>query len=184
MTRLMDSSKSSWRLGRHSRISEFHRQPLKLLSDHQDSTPCVGPSRYVPGAPPPWQEMDICRERKARVKNTTGNPMDGDEQRAASYFQRVNWFCEKPWDVTSSFSLGFQTMEQTCDFVSMEFTHEPDPLTFQKRSVLSAVPPPEARRPLCHGHHARAFTAAVCSVRVNFGRCPPLLPSPASQMFS
>ena len=35
-------------------------------------------------------------------------------------------------------------------------------LQFQILTVLSAVPPPEARRPGCQGHQARAFTAAWC----------------------
>ena len=33
-------------------------------------------------------------------------------------------------------------------------------LQFHVLMHLSAVPPPEARTPDCHGHHATAFTAA------------------------
>ena len=35
-------------------------------------------------------------------------------------------------------------------------------LAFQKRMHLSAVPPPDARRPDLCGHHESAFTAAQC----------------------
>jgi len=37
---------------------------------------------------------------------------------------------------------------------------------FQKRKHLSAVPPPDTKRLLCHGHQARAFTAARCCSKV------------------
>ena len=40
---------------------------------------------------------------------------------------------------------------------------------FQKRMHRSAVPPPDARRPLWWGDQAMALTAAVCSVSLNTG---------------
>lgn len=40
---------------------------------------------------------------------------------------------------------------------------------FQKRMHRSAVPPPDARRPLWWGDQAMALTAAVCSVSLNVG---------------
>jgi hypothetical protein len=43
--------------------------------------------------------------------------------------------------------------------------------------VLSVVPPPVASKPFCHGHHARAFTAALCPFKVNL-----YLPAFMSQM--
>jgi hypothetical protein len=42
---------------------------------------------------------------------------------------------------------------------------------FQKRIHLSAVPPPDARRPCWCGDHAIALTAAVCCVSRNTGCC-------------
>ena len=35
----------------------------------------------------------------------------------------------------------------------------------------SAVPPPDANKCLCVGHHAKAFTAATCCTRVLRGLC-------------
>ena len=46
-------------------------------------------------------------------------------------------------------------MDLTCELVAMDSTHWPE-VAFQNLTVLSAVPPPEARRLLYHGHHARA----------------------------
>jgi hypothetical protein len=48
---------------------------------------------------------------------------------------------------------------------------------FQNFMVLSVVPPPVASKPFCHGHHARAFTAALCPFKVNL-----YLPAFMSQM--
>lgn len=42
-------------------------------------------------------------------------------------------------------------------------------VVFQKRIHLSAVPPPDARRPFWWGDHAMALTAAVCSVSFKIG---------------
>jgi len=42
---------------------------------------------------------------------------------------------------------------------------------FQNLIHLSAVPPPDARRPCWCGDHAIALTAAVCSVKRNTGCC-------------
>ena len=48
-----------------------------------------------------------------------------------------------------------------CDLVSTVLRHAPL-LVFQKRMVRSFVPPPDASRLRCHGHHASALTAAWC----------------------
>ncbi len=42
-------------------------------------------------------------------------------------------------------------------------------VVFQKRIHRSAVPPPDARRPLWWGDQAMALTAAVCSVSLKVG---------------
>jgi len=42
-------------------------------------------------------------------------------------------------------------------------------VVFQKRIHRSAVPPPDARRPLWWGDQAMALTAAVCSVNLKAG---------------
>jgi len=43
-------------------------------------------------------------------------------------------------------------------------------VVFQKRIHRSAVPPPDARRPVWWGDQAMALTAAVCSVSLKAGR--------------
>lgn len=55
----------------------------------------------------------------------------------------------------------FQIKEQIWEPVAIEFKHTPE-VVFQNLIVLSWVPPPVARRFGCHGHQARALTAAVC----------------------
>ena len=52
--------------------------------------------------------------------------------------------------------------------VSMLFSWWPF-VVFQKRIHLSAVPPPDARRPLWWGDQEMALTAAVCSVSLKAG---------------
>lgn len=113
------------------------------------------------------------------------------------YFHTMIWFWEYPWVLTSSFTFLHQARLQTwkqkaageddsknslnyfleaCSEllawlpVSTEFSMFP--LTvFQNLIHLSAVPPPDARRPCWCGDHAIALTAAVCSVSLNIGCC-------------
>jgi hypothetical protein len=47
----------------------------------------------------------------------------------------------------------------TCECVSTAFRQAPV-LVFQNRIMRSAVPPPDASRCRCHGHHESALTAA------------------------
>lgn len=96
------------------------------------------------------------------------------------YFQTINWLWAKPWDETISLQplvLDQQSCE-TCEPVSMELRHAPV-VEFQNLIVRSAEPPPVAKRSRCHGHQARALTAAWCSARVNLG-----VESLISQMFT
>ena len=57
-------------------------------------------------------------------------------------------------------SFLFQTSEQTWLCVLTELINFPVSM-FQNFIVLSEEPPPVARRFLCHGHQARALTAAL-----------------------
>ena len=50
-------------------------------------------------------------------------------------------------------------MDLAWECVSTELRHEPLAVD-QKRIIRSAVPPPDASRLRCHGHHASALTAA------------------------
>ena len=52
-----------------------------------------------------------------------------------------------------------RALASTCECVSTALRHAPL-VEFQKRIMRSAVPPPDASRFFCHGHHASAFTAA------------------------
>lgn len=76
-------------------------------------------------------------------------------------FQRQSWFSENPWELKIYLSFLFQTSEHTWLWVFTEFISLPVSM-FQNFIVLSEDPPPVARRFLCHGHHASAFTAALC----------------------
>ena len=48
------------------------------------------------------------------------------------YFQTMSWFWEKPWPDTISRCSLFHSNDDTCDLVSMAFTHVPV-VVFQKR---------------------------------------------------
>ena len=48
---------------------------------------------------------------------------------------------------------------RTWECVSTSLRQLPE-LEFQKRIMRSAVPPPDASKFFCHGHHAKALTAA------------------------
>ena len=78
------------------------------------------------------------------------------------YFQRVSWFWENPWELSSSLSFLFHNKAHTWEPVSTEFKHAPV-WVFQNFMLLSSPPPPEASKLLWKGHQARAFTADVCS---------------------
>ena len=56
--------------------------------------------------------------------------------------------------------------------------------TFHARMYWSAVPPPVARMLCCHGHHARAFTAAVCWEKVWLGALQPVAVENGSHTFT
>lgn len=62
--------------------------------------------------------------------------------------------------------------EQTCDLESIESMSVPL-LTFQNFIQRSAVPPPVAKTFGCHGHHARARTAAWCWLNMWSGSVTP-----------
>lgn len=79
------------------------------------------------------------------------------------YFHKMSWFSLNPWDEQISLWCFDHNKEQTCDPVSIEFKTAPE-LVFQNLIVLSAVPPPLASNPRWKGHHANAFTAALCCV--------------------
>lgn len=84
------------------------------------------------------------------------------------YFHKISWFSLNPWDEQISLWCFDQSNEQTCDPVSIEFKTAPE-LVFQNLIVLSAVPPPLASNPRWNGHHANAFTAALCCVNWSLG---------------
>lgn len=71
-----------------------------------------------------------------------------------------NWLWENPWELRISLSFLFQINEQTWLCVFTLFRRRPVSV-FQNFMVLSVVPPPVANSPLCHGHQAKAFTAAL-----------------------
>ena len=77
----------------------------------------------------------------------------------------MSWFCENPWEDTSSLVCLDHCKAQTCDLVSTLLRQAPV-FEFQNRIVRSAVPPPDANKFCCQGHHAKAFTAALCWFRV------------------
>lgn len=78
------------------------------------------------------------------------------------YFQRVSWFWEKPCELSNSLSFLFHNRAHTCDPVFTVFKQAPV-CVFQNFMHWSPPPPPEASRFPWNGHHASAFTAAVCS---------------------
>ena len=61
----------------------------------------------------------------------------------------------KPCEVKNSFASGVNRIEVTCAGVVSELSRAPV-FEFQKCTVASPVPPPVARREVCHGHQARA----------------------------
>ena len=67
-----------------------------------------------------------------------------------------------------SFLVGEKWREEIWEGVLREWRRAPVE-TFQMWMVASEVPPPEASRLDCHGHHARAFTAAVWLLLESFG---------------
>ena len=95
-------------------------------------------------------------------------PVSSDALTMCGYFHRMSWLCEKPCDETISLSCTDHCSAQTCECVSTALTNAPL-LVFQKRIMRSAVPPPEASRFFCHGHHARALTAAWCWSKLKTG---------------
>ena len=78
------------------------------------------------------------------------------------YFQRVSWFWENPWELSSSLLFLFHNKAHTWEPVSKKFKHAPV-WVFQNFMHLSSPPPPEASKLLWKGHQARAFIADVCS---------------------
>mmetsp|Transcript_4860 Transcript_4860/g.10685 ORF Transcript_4860/g.10685 Transcript_4860/m.10685 type:complete len:277 (-) Transcript_4860:511-1341(-) len=107
------------------------------------------------------------------------------------YRQTFNSLFTYPCPDTNSLSCGFQTNALTCDPLSVEAMHTPL-VAFHNLICLSAVPPPVARRPRFQGHHAMAFTAALCSRNDHLGTSasfshtwttlsfPPVASAPAS----
>ena len=81
------------------------------------------------------------------------------------YFQRLSWFSLKPCELKIYLSFLFQINEQTWLSVWTVLISFPVSI-FQNLIVWSDVPPPVANKFLCHGHHARALTAALCPCRV------------------
>jgi len=84
------------------------------------------------------------------------------------YFHTESWFLQNPCAVNSSFSWGDQTIAVTWLSASTEAAKQPL-LAFQRQIWRSAVPPPEASKCLCQGHHLSALTAALCFVSVCSG---------------
>lgn len=84
------------------------------------------------------------------------------------YFHNSSWFSLNPWLEQISLWCFDHKREHTCDPVSIEFNTLPE-LVFQNLMVRSAVPPPLARSPRWNGHHANAFTAALCWVSCSRG---------------
>ncbi len=77
-------------------------------------------------------------------------------------------FNEYPWVLTNSFTFLANIKLHTCEPTLTHFVSSPL-IEFQNLIVLSAVPPPETSRPCWWGDHARAFTAAVCFVKLKVG---------------
>mmetsp|Transcript_54051 Transcript_54051/g.166291 ORF Transcript_54051/g.166291 Transcript_54051/m.166291 type:complete len:248 (-) Transcript_54051:637-1380(-) len=102
-----------------------------------------------------WSTRELCPVRSATLVNE-------------GYFQMVSWLSLYPCEVTISVPSRFHTAPHTCDRVSTELISSPA-RTSQNLSVLSAVPPPEARTPDCTGFQASAFTAALCCVATSVG---------------
>jgi len=75
-------------------------------------------------------------------------------------FHKQSWFYENPWELKISLSFLFHTSEHTWLCVLTELISLPVSM-FQNFIVLSEDPPPVARRFLCHGHQAKALTAAL-----------------------
>ena len=69
-----------------------------------------------------------------------------------------------------SFLVGEKWREEIWEGVLSERRRAPVE-TFQMWIVASEVPPPEASRWVCQGHHASAFTAAVWLRLESFGVC-------------
>lgn len=76
------------------------------------------------------------------------------------YFQTTMALSEYPCVLTISFELLLNMRLQTWDPVSIELTSVPI-LVFQNFMQRSAVPPPDASKPLWCGLHAIALTAAL-----------------------
>ena len=87
---------------------------------------------------------------------------------------RINLECEKVWKqkMNKSTHVFDHSNEQTCDLESIESMSVPL-LTFQNFIQRSAVPPPVAKTFGCHGHHARARTAAWCWLNMWSGSVTP-----------
>ena len=79
------------------------------------------------------------------------------------YDQILISFWEYPWVLTSSCIFLLNAKLQIWEPVSFYATIWPV-RTFLNLRVLSAVPPPVARRPCCWGDQAKALTAALWSV--------------------
>lgn len=77
-------------------------------------------------------------------------------------------FNEYPCVLTSSFTFLANIRLQTCEPTFKHFVYSPF-IEFQNLMVLSAVPPPETKRPCWWGDQARAFTAAECFNRLKTG---------------
>ena len=75
-------------------------------------------------------------------------------------FHTHSWLSTYPWELMSYFCSLFHTKEHTWLYVFISFKFFPVS-TFQSLRVLSAEPPPVASKFLCHGHQAKALTAAL-----------------------
>ncbi len=84
------------------------------------------------------------------------------------YFQTLISFNEYPWVLTNSLSVLLKIRLQTWDPTSTVFTVVPLRV-FLNLMVLSAVPPPDAKRPCWWGDQAMALTAAVWSLYLRIG---------------
>lgn len=84
------------------------------------------------------------------------------------YFQTLISFNEYPWVLTNSLSVLLKIRLQTWDPTSTVFTVVPLRV-FLNLMVLSAVPPPDAKRPCWWGDQAIALTAAVWSLYLRIG---------------
>ena len=128
----------------------------------KDISPKMFQKRRVSSAPA--EQMEEPSGEAARWSTRAVWPVSSFTLAMLGYFHRHSWFWEKPCDDKISFSCGFHSSEQTWEPVSMELSIAPV-VVFQNLMQRSAVPPPEARVWACHGHQARALTAARCSVR-------------------